>query len=281
MTGQSQELSSLTVFYDSNCGFCCSCRDWLTGQPQYLQLEFISFQSQRARALCPDLGDELFKQDLVVRDNLGGFYTGADAFVMVLYACQEYRQWSLTLSSSALKPLARLFFKKLSKNRRGLSRLTQYFRPVRDDELDPMDCRSGRCAADDDSPLRELRCAQMCSYCRDCLDDTNTLICDQCQTTMHPACYTELGACPSLGCEGQLTNYWRQEASSKSPSIPVISMLFLVSMLLSQSPLFDVGGSLTRAPWCYESLTYVTPLFLVPMLIAATYRGFVPGISAG
>jgi len=52
----------------------------------------------------------------------GGVYREGDAWLMCLYALEEYREWSLRLSEPALRPLARQAFSLLSRSRGAVSR---------------------------------------------------------------------------------------------------------------------------------------------------------------
>lgn len=111
-------MKALTVLYDATCGFCIACRHWLeVQQPKLLSLDFVASRSPQAAQRFPDLvamgGD-----DLVVVSDEGGVYRGARAFIMCLYALEDYREWSLRLASPGLLPVARRFFGLVSRNRR-------------------------------------------------------------------------------------------------------------------------------------------------------------------
>lgn len=45
-----------------------------------------------------------------------------------------------------------------------------------------------------------------CVYCRDAVtgEEPDLVACDRCRTVVHDACWSEHGACPVLGCEGQV-----------------------------------------------------------------------------
>ena len=115
-------MRRLTVLYDGRCGFCARCRRWLMAQRQLVELEFLSTGSDEACARFPSLSPAQMEEELIVVDDGGGFYRGADAWIMCLYALEEYREWSVRLARPTLRPLARLAFKWLSHNRRALSR---------------------------------------------------------------------------------------------------------------------------------------------------------------
>ena len=125
-------METLHVLYDSNCGFCVHCRKWLERRPVFLVLEFIPRNSPEVEFRFPGLRRANLPEELVVISDEGGVYHGASAWVMCLYALQEYREWALRLSRPALLPFARRVCELISKNRLVLSRL---FRSSLDEEI--------------------------------------------------------------------------------------------------------------------------------------------------
>jgi predicted DCC family thiol-disulfide oxidoreductase YuxK len=115
-------LETLTVLYDSACGFCVSCRAWLERQPGDLDLEFLPIQSAAAKSLFPARPPGDSADELIVVGSDGSVYRDSDAWIMCLYALREYREWAIRLSSPTLRPLARQAFAFVSHNRRRLSR---------------------------------------------------------------------------------------------------------------------------------------------------------------
>jgi predicted DCC family thiol-disulfide oxidoreductase YuxK len=113
-------MKRLTVLYDASCGFCIGCRHWLERQPKLIALAFVPCQSAEARSRFPKLAERA--EELVVVSDDGGVYRGAKAFLMCLYALEDYREWSLRLAQPALLPIARRAFEQLSHNRKDLSR---------------------------------------------------------------------------------------------------------------------------------------------------------------
>jgi predicted DCC family thiol-disulfide oxidoreductase YuxK len=101
-------VTRLTVFYDARCGLCCAVRNWLARQPQLMPLE--------CRPKKQHTDDEL----VVVADS-GEVWAGDSAWLMVLWALADYRQWSYRLASPALLPTARTLFARLSEYRGSLS----------------------------------------------------------------------------------------------------------------------------------------------------------------
>jgi predicted DCC family thiol-disulfide oxidoreductase YuxK len=114
-------MTSLTVLYDAGCGFCVRCRRWLESQQQLVPLTFVPAGSLEARTLFPSLYGADAEEELIAVDDQGGVYEGTDAWLICLYALAEYREWSFRLAQPALRPLARVAFEWLSRNRRALS----------------------------------------------------------------------------------------------------------------------------------------------------------------
>lgn len=123
MTGQ-PNLRRIYVLYDPACGLCLHARDWVTGQPAYVELVFLAAGSPQAAQMFPSLTrvDET-PEELVAIDDQGGVYRGGESWVMILWAMVDYRAWALRLSTPSLLPLARGFLHAISENRKGISSL--------------------------------------------------------------------------------------------------------------------------------------------------------------
>jgi predicted DCC family thiol-disulfide oxidoreductase YuxK len=110
---------TLTVLYDATCALCVRCRDWVSRQEALLPIRFVACNSTEARStygVVPWLGEEL-----VVVSNHGDVWAGPAAFITMLWALGEWREWSYRISSPALAPLAERFFNAASSNRRTLA----------------------------------------------------------------------------------------------------------------------------------------------------------------
>ena len=116
-------MKKLTVLYDADCGFCVRCRWWMARQPKFLELEFLPAGGPDARRRYPDLWLPGQGEELVVVDDDGGIYRSTNAWLMCLYALEDYREWSERLSEPALRPLARGLFELVSNNRKRFSKL--------------------------------------------------------------------------------------------------------------------------------------------------------------
>lgn len=112
-------LRRLTVLYDSTCALCVRCKEWMAGQSAYVELEFMAAGSEEAAArfgAVPWLGAEL-----VVVSDRGEVWAGPAAFLVALWALEEYREWSYRLSGDTFSTMAERFFVGLSNRRKWLA----------------------------------------------------------------------------------------------------------------------------------------------------------------
>ena len=100
-------MNGLVVYYDARCGLCCAVRSWIARQRQIVPIE--------CRPKRPEM------EDLVVVADSGQMWSGDAAWVVVLWALAEYREWSYRLASPMLLPAARTLFARLSQYRGPLS----------------------------------------------------------------------------------------------------------------------------------------------------------------
>jgi predicted DCC family thiol-disulfide oxidoreductase YuxK len=115
-------MKTLYVLYDERCALCKQLKQWLLVQRSWIGLSMIPAGSARATAMFPALKKIAGVHDLVVISDAGEVYLNNHAWIMCLYALEEYREWALRLASPLLLPLARQAFDTLSKNRRTISR---------------------------------------------------------------------------------------------------------------------------------------------------------------
>ena len=117
-------MRRLYVLYDARCGLCSWARRWLARQPAFLELTFVPAGSDRAARLLPGLPQPgaAVAEELVVVGDDGAVYRDSHAWIMCLYALQDYREWAARLARPALLPLARRAFALLSRNRGRISR---------------------------------------------------------------------------------------------------------------------------------------------------------------
>lgn len=115
-------MEKIYVLYDPKCELCCRLKDWILVQRSWIGIAVMAAGSDRAKRLFPELDQIASKDDLVVINNEGAVYLNDRAWIMVLYAMVEYRDWAARLTHPLLMPLARQAFAALSKNRHALSR---------------------------------------------------------------------------------------------------------------------------------------------------------------
>jgi predicted DCC family thiol-disulfide oxidoreductase YuxK len=115
-------VKALAVFYDQDCNLCRACRRWLLAQDKYFHVEFVAYQSPRAREICPQLAELNPEKEIVVMADNGQVYQGGSAWVMCLYALRRYRELSFKLAHPMLLPLAKKMCHVVSNNRLKLSK---------------------------------------------------------------------------------------------------------------------------------------------------------------
>ena len=115
-------VQALAVFYDQDCNMCRACRRWLMAQDKYLPVEFMAYQSRRAREICPGLADLNPDKEIVVMADNGQIYQGGSAWIMCLYALRKYRELSFKLAHPMLLPLAKKMCHVISNKRLLLSK---------------------------------------------------------------------------------------------------------------------------------------------------------------
>ena len=115
-------MTKLYVLYDPKCELCCRLRNWILVQRSWIGIALVEQGSEKAKRLFPDIDTIAGKDDLAVISDEGAVYLNNSAWIMVLYAMVEYRDWASRLTHPLLMPLARQAFAALSKNRHYLSR---------------------------------------------------------------------------------------------------------------------------------------------------------------
>jgi predicted DCC family thiol-disulfide oxidoreductase YuxK len=112
-------MKALFVVYDPACGLCSQIKDWLMRQPAYVPLRFVPSGSPEVQRLMPSLPPG----EIAVISEEGDAWIGNRAWILCLWALQEYRGWAARLARPALLPFAQQAFAVLSRNRTALSRL--------------------------------------------------------------------------------------------------------------------------------------------------------------
>lgn len=116
-------MEKLYVLYDPRCELCCRLKNWILVQRSWIGLAVVEAGSAKAKRLFPELDQIAGENDLVVVSDEGSVYLNDRAWIMVLYAMVDYREWASRLTHPLLLPLARQAFAALSKNRHFVSRL--------------------------------------------------------------------------------------------------------------------------------------------------------------
>lgn len=115
-------MEKLYVLYDPRCELCRRLKDWLLVQRSWLGLSMVPAGSEKAKKMFPELDQIATCNDLAVISDEGQVYLNDRAWIMVMYALEEYRDWASRLAHPLLMPLARQAFSALSRNRRVISR---------------------------------------------------------------------------------------------------------------------------------------------------------------
>jgi len=109
------------VLYDPKCELCCRLKNWILIQRSWIGIAVVEAGSEKAKRLFPELEQIATKDDLAVISDEGAVYLNDRAWIMVLFAMVEYRDWAARLTHPLLMPLARQAFAALSKNRHSIS----------------------------------------------------------------------------------------------------------------------------------------------------------------
>jgi predicted DCC family thiol-disulfide oxidoreductase YuxK len=114
-------MNRLYVLFDAQCELCVRCRNWLTKQPAFVPLSFVALQSDEAQRRFPGIEALKPNEQLLVISNDGSVYRGAYAWIMCLWALQNYREHAQRMAHPILLPFARIVCELLSRNRFFLS----------------------------------------------------------------------------------------------------------------------------------------------------------------
>ncbi len=114
-------MKRLYVLFDAQCELCVRCRNWLMKQPAFVPLLFIAFQSTDAQRWFPGIGALQPNEQLLVISEDGSVYRGPHAWIMCLWALQNYREHAQRMAHPILLPFARIVCELLSRNRFFLS----------------------------------------------------------------------------------------------------------------------------------------------------------------
>jgi predicted DCC family thiol-disulfide oxidoreductase YuxK len=122
-------MEKLYVLYDPKCELCERLKDWLLVQRTWLGLCMVPAGSEKAHKMFPELDKIASGNDLAVISDSGEVYLNNSAWIMALYALEDYREWAYRLAHPMIAPFARQAFEMISKNRHAISRWLSNDRP--------------------------------------------------------------------------------------------------------------------------------------------------------
>jgi predicted DCC family thiol-disulfide oxidoreductase YuxK len=122
-------VEKLYVLYDPKCELCERLKDWLLIQRTWLGLCMVPAGSEKAQTMFPELQQVASCNDLVVVSDDGQVYLNNSAWIMTIYALEDYREWAYRLAHPVIAPFARQAFEMISKNRHTISRWLSHDRP--------------------------------------------------------------------------------------------------------------------------------------------------------
>lgn len=114
-------MKRLTILYDERCALCRRARDWLARQRAFVRLELVPAGGAEARRRYPSLSSEEMLEQLTVVADEHAVYRGHKAWLLCLWALEDYRAWSLRLAGGGTGHLARRAIDALSIHRYRLS----------------------------------------------------------------------------------------------------------------------------------------------------------------
>lgn len=112
----------LAVIYDDHCGLCSTFRAWLSQQRTFVPLRLVPLHSPGLAQRFPGIAAFAPDEKLVAISDTGQVWRGEHAWIMVLWALQEGREYAQWLATPALCPFASRVVQAISRNRLQLSR---------------------------------------------------------------------------------------------------------------------------------------------------------------
>lgn len=117
------KLNKVEIFYDGQCGMCCTFHEWVNEQDRAFEVDFIPYQSERAKMEFAEIMALDPEKEMIVRTDEGEIFRGAEGWVLCLYSCTKYQKYAQKLSGPLLLPLAMKACHLLAANRRKLSKV--------------------------------------------------------------------------------------------------------------------------------------------------------------
>ncbi len=112
-------MKCLYVLYDAECELCRRLRGWLAQKAAFVPLNFLPLQS--AGTVFPGIERLHPGERLLVISDAGNVWRGESAWIMVLWALKETREWSMRLATPALRPFAKVACEAISQRRHAIS----------------------------------------------------------------------------------------------------------------------------------------------------------------
>jgi len=125
-------IERVEVYYDGNCGMCCTFKEWVNTQEHVYTIELYAYQSADAQKKFSELHQLDPARQMIVRTNDGSIYKGAEGWVICLSGLTKYQDVAVRLSNKYMLPVAMQVCKMLSANRLCISKV--FFRK-KDKEL--------------------------------------------------------------------------------------------------------------------------------------------------
>ena len=116
-------MKHLYVLYDPGCALCVSIQRWLATEPAFVPIVPVAADSPWVAQNFPDIAARHLGEELVVVSDRGEAWWGDHAWLMCLYALQDFRAMALRLASPGLIRYSRAAFAYLSERRQLLSSL--------------------------------------------------------------------------------------------------------------------------------------------------------------
>lgn len=119
-------VKTVEIFYDGQCGMCCTFIEWLAKQEHLFQVDCYDYHDVKTKLIFPDIGNYDPSKELVVRVDRDDVYIGAEGWVYCLFGCTKYSDVGSKMNNAVLLPMAKKFCHLVSNNRLKISKLFFY-----------------------------------------------------------------------------------------------------------------------------------------------------------
>jgi len=113
-----QDIKSIEIYYDGNCGMCNRFALWLEKQERALELTLMPYQEAIKEGHFPDIQTYHPEKELVCRTDTNTVFCGAEAWVMSLQSCNHFQGVAKHLSGKFMLPLAQSQLEQLKREHR-------------------------------------------------------------------------------------------------------------------------------------------------------------------